>query len=246
MTTTKHDQESGLERLRFFPRQVVRADDLNSAHDYHREKLRRHNRFLHGWGVVCGCDVRPAPRQGKPWLLQICPGYLITPQYDEVLIGSEALFDVASCLIESTDPCAFSRPCPPITRRPRPVKKLYLSVRYVECETRPTQVAPAGCTCDEADCEYARVRDAYEFCCLESLPGTHGARPYGCSSLCKGSDILACPGCPDDPWVVLATITLPSVGTEPLAGIDVATDRRRLYSTAMLQEMAFCACGDRT
>src|SRR5215467_13182077 len=86
--------EIGLERVRFFPRQLIGAEDLRLEQEYFRQKLRRHNRFLHGWGVVCGCEVKPAPTAEKPWRVRICPGYVLTPQGDEVMIGSEALFDL--------------------------------------------------------------------------------------------------------------------------------------------------------
>ena len=41
---------SGLEHVQFFPRQVIGAEDLTLEHDYLAERMRRHNRFLHGWG----------------------------------------------------------------------------------------------------------------------------------------------------------------------------------------------------
>ena len=51
----------GLERTRFFARQLVTPDDLTQDQIYFREKHRRHNRMLHGWGIVCGaCVLRAA------------------------------------------------------------------------------------------------------------------------------------------------------------------------------------------
>src|SRR3954454_17258784 len=107
----------GGERVRFFPRQLLAADDLEAEQHYHRQRLREHNRYLHGWGVVCGCDVQPAPVTGKPWQVRICPGYVLAPQGDAISIRHEVLFDVSSSLVQSGDPCAFSRPCPPLAWR---------------------------------------------------------------------------------------------------------------------------------
>jgi hypothetical protein len=45
------------ERSRFFTGQLLTADDLQREQDYHRDKARLHNRFLHGWGVVAGLRV---------------------------------------------------------------------------------------------------------------------------------------------------------------------------------------------
>ena len=47
------------ERSRFFTGQVLTADDLQREQDYHRDKARLHNRFLHGWETK---GVRPLNR----------------------------------------------------------------------------------------------------------------------------------------------------------------------------------------
>jgi hypothetical protein len=251
----------GLERVRFFPRQILGADDLNAEQRYFREKQRRHNRYLHGWGVVCGCEVKPSPTKAKPFQVVICPGYVITPQGDEILIGCPALFDLATCMVSSDDPCALSVPCPPVTSSTPMRSLIYLTVCYRDCVTRPVRVVPAGCSCDEAECDYSRIRDAYEFSCLSQKPAA-AAGPT-CQQLCDGV-ILPCPPCPQDNCVVLATIRLetkfmpsPAITDEALAAqyltaqnspmtIDNLTDRRLLYSTANLQTMALCNCGKKT
>jgi hypothetical protein len=241
-TTTEHTGNGTVERLRFFPRQLISADDLNEEQAYHRAKLREHNRFLHGWGVVCGCDVRAAPEADKPWRVRICPGYLLTPQGESVWIRKEALLDLATCFLQSKDPCAFAQPCPPITRRTLKNNLVYLAVRYSECTTRPVRVAPTGCSCDETECEYSRVVDSYEFCCLHELPGTHTTLEDECEKLFEVGNLIPCPDCPDDPWVVIATITLPESSSVEIADTDIDPlgDRRVLYSTATLQQMAAC------
>ena len=251
----------GLERVRFFPRQLLGADDLNAEQHYFREKQRRHNRYLHGWGVVCGAHVRPAPTATKPYQVMICPGYVITPQGDEIMIGAPALYDLATCMVSSDDPCAFARPCPPVTASTPMRSVIYLSICYKECEVRPVRVSPGGCNCDDVACDYSRIRDAYEFSCLDCPPQVHG---YNCAELCRGG-IMPCPPCPPSNCVVLATIRirghtpsqLPAGSdvyqvnsgyevnpyTAPMV-IDNLTDRKLLYSTAMLQTMAMCQCGD--
>jgi hypothetical protein len=234
--------EGGLERVRFFPGQVLTADDMSQNNEWARKKLRRHNRFLHGWGIVCGCDVRPPTTGDKPWEVHICPGYILTPQGDEIYIASEARFDVAACLLESDDPCAYARPCPPLARRIDPQRRiLYLGVRYDECDAHPVRVAPVGCGCDDARCENARTREGYEFACLDRRPD--GLPTYGCEHLCAG-DVLHCVDCPDDPWVLLATIRIPESEDAPLTARHISLEGRPLlYSTRMLHEMAICACG---
>ena len=58
MTSTLARGHDGLERTRYYAGQLVGPDDLTEDQRYFRERLRRHNRLLHGWGVVCGARVR--------------------------------------------------------------------------------------------------------------------------------------------------------------------------------------------
>jgi hypothetical protein len=229
------------ERVRFFPRQLLTAEDLEAEQHYHRQRLRDHNRYLHGWGVVCGCDVQPGPAGSSPWEVRICPGYVLTPEGDEIRIDAPLSFDVASCVLSSEDPCAFSRPCPPIGRTVRQTGKVYLAVRHVDCQSRPVRIAPAGCSCDDAQCEYSRVRDGYELCCLATMPASHSGPRPGCEALFEPHGVLPCPAPAIEPWVVLATITLPAAETAPITQIDLETDRRLLYPAWMLERMARCA-----
>ena len=48
---------SQLERARFFAGKLLTAADLEQEQDYLLARFRRHNRFLHGWGVVAGLAV---------------------------------------------------------------------------------------------------------------------------------------------------------------------------------------------
>ena len=50
-----------------------------------------------------GCDVQPVEDPKTPWRLRICPGYILTPQGDEIWIPTEALFDLSTCLTTSAD-----------------------------------------------------------------------------------------------------------------------------------------------
>jgi hypothetical protein len=241
MTTTAALPGTGLPRVRFFPRQLLTADDLTTEQDYFRQKLRNHNRFLHGWGVVCGCDVVADPVPSKLWQVRISPGYVLTPQGDEVLIGEDALFDLMTCGVVSEDPCAFAKPCPPSSRAALTGKTVWVAVRASECDSRPVRVSSAGCGCeDDATCEYSRALDAYEFACLTELPPTHPPAAVGCTLLKSGKGVFPCPAETADPWVVLAAVTLPAQTTTRVKNVRVLRDRRNLYSTASLQELAFC------
>jgi hypothetical protein len=114
---------------------------MMAEQQYFRQKLRRHNRFLHGWGVVCGMRVTAAPDVQKkmPWRVKIDAGYALGPYGDEIYLAEPYCFDLATCQELVPDPCEPGEP-------PRPVRpksgKLYVAIRYVECESRPVRVHP--------------------------------------------------------------------------------------------------------
>src|SRR5262245_17339354 len=87
-----------LERPRFFPRQLIAPSDLTQGLDYFLDKLRRHNRLLHGWGVVCGAKVCPVycKKSGnpEPWKVKVSPGYILGPYGDEIVIDHDCPIDL--------------------------------------------------------------------------------------------------------------------------------------------------------
>jgi hypothetical protein len=94
-------------RPRFFDRQQLSAADLNAAIEYVRTRQRRHNRFVIGWGVVCGADVLPV--DGVPWSVTVGEGYVLTPSGEEIYIPAGApAFDVcqaARACLNLPGPC---------------------------------------------------------------------------------------------------------------------------------------------
>jgi hypothetical protein len=114
---------------------------------------------------------------------------------------------------------------------------MYLAVRYAECQTRPVRVMPAGCGCDEAECEYSRIRDSFALKVLTELPSTYNPMPdTGVESAVYCTDQADyrrhCPPCPDDPWVILAAIALNANGELGEESIDCVAYRRYVVSFA--------------
>jgi hypothetical protein len=50
-----------LRRLNYFFGQMLNVQDFQTEQNFFREKLKLHNRCLHGYGVVCGLSVEPVP-----------------------------------------------------------------------------------------------------------------------------------------------------------------------------------------
>jgi|1186.fasta_scaffold231615_2 hypothetical protein len=199
-----------LERTRFFPRQLVGADDLTQDQLYFREKLRRHNRLLHGWGIVCGAGVTPDGCKAV-----VSPGYILGPYGDEILIDQETSIDVCKQdSVTSLDCGDVDVWCgdPP---RVKEGETVYLAVRYVERAARPVRVPGCGCGCDESECEYSRTRDGFELKVLAELPDsyteplTDANKLEAAWSCVAGSAARAsCPDCPSDPWVILCDLKI--------------------------------------
>jgi hypothetical protein len=250
-----------LERMRYFPRQLLTADDMRVEQEYVREKLRRHNRYLHGWGVVCGCTIESVP-EARTWQVRVCPGYVVGPQGDEISIDECVDVDLQT---GSRDPsCTVRWPCPPLgTAAPddRGIVTVYIAVRYAECFSRPVRVHPAGCGCDESGCEYSRTRESFEIKVLGELPQSHIDARKDDDEWCNTirttpAEQLArqhlfpvppCPECVKDPWVVLGTVRFPTTSSpaaataSPGGGLTIDyRDRRVLLSSQRLQVAAIC------
>lgn len=219
---------ASLERTRFFPRQLVTPEDLTQDQIYFRDKARRHNRLLHGWGVVCGVRVKPAAdeqRRPVPWKLAIEPGYVLGPYGDEILIDRCVCLDIRTSGIDGTDLDCVDEGADPWCSDVRverdPKTPLYVAVRYAECKSRPVRSQGAGCGCDDSLCEYSRIRDSYVIAVLDKLPSGHDPMPpsdwwsaiwaaiFGCTKDRHTKDWVPrpCPLCPEEPWVVLADVT---------------------------------------
>jgi hypothetical protein len=220
-----------IERPRFFPRQLITPDDLTLGQDYFRHKIRRLNRYLHGWGVVCGTRVEPAK---QAWKVIIHKGYILGPYGDEIVIERDLCFDVRTRCFADSGGDACDEIADPLGSNQtldsrRGGTPYYVAVRYKEMPSRPVRVQPVGCGCDDTSCEYSRWRDGYEICMLDQCPASMGTPP-DLSAITTPQGIPDCPPCPTDPWVVLAQVTTDDQGT--VTKVDNCFCRRMVVSLA--------------
>lgn len=252
MSAQCHSALHTLERVRYFPRQLITADDMTLEQEYFRQKARRHNRFLHGWGVVCGLGVEAAPVEGRPWQVRVCPGFAVSPQGDDIPVPEPVSFDLATGQC-GNEPCQ-PWPCPPtpagnLSGNGREAPPVYLAIRHAECDSRPVRVHPLGCGCDESLCEYSRIRDDFELKVLCEMPHSHiqaAAEDVQWVNQMNAwlqerngpMPVPPCAGCPEDPWVLLARIRLPKQGEQIKAGDIDYLGRRVLLSARSIQLLA--------
>jgi hypothetical protein len=121
-----------LKRPSFFSGQLLDAATLAAEQDYHREKLRRHNRALLGYGVVSGLAVRvEATADAGGCRVLVEPGYAIDRNGEEIPL-----------------------PCEVTLAPPAQGNSAFVTLRFWEhaCSLAPTSRRGSGTPCVEEAC----------------------------------------------------------------------------------------------
>jgi hypothetical protein len=82
-------------RPRFFAGQLLTEDDLNRLDRYIVDKNKLHNRYLHGWGVVCGLEVFCHPCEGQ---VTVTSGYALSPCGDDIVLCADDVVNVCDLI----------------------------------------------------------------------------------------------------------------------------------------------------
>ena len=234
-------EAGGLARTRFFQGQLVMPDDLTQDQIYFRDKHLRHNRMLHGWGVVCGARVMK--HATEKCVVTIEPGYILGPYGHEIVINSEVEVDICKEGIDgnAVSPCSGAPDpwCADI-RVNRPAgQPLYIAIAFSECESRPVRAQGHGCGCGESECEYSRIQDSFAIKVLTSLPSSYSdpmpvpnlMSAFRCATDANRNALArACPPCPPEPWVILADVVMADDGS--IKDVDCFAHRRYVASFA--------------
>lgn len=242
-----------LERPRWFAGQLVGPADLEALQQWVITKARRHNRLVHGWGVVCGLAVTPmvSPDTGadEPWTVTVGAGSALSGCGDDISVAGRVRIDIRQPKPSGSDACTppVDPWCAPVRQRRDPERTYYLAIRYAEELRRPVRGSSCGCGCEEDPCEYSRVAETYALAVLDELPecyevvkrGRGGGKTrvsgFACTPEIEESGTRSCPNC-CSPWVVLADLVVDAAGA---VQIDQRSHRRFVASLA---EMAF-TCG---
>ncbi len=166
------------------------AADLRLDQSYRLQRLRRHLRFVHGWGIVCGLNVVSANDPLHPWSLFLCPGYGVGPCGDEILVPERFRFDLRDYLWTM-----------PIGRIPTQV---WIAVEADEIPVAFEPLPPRGCECGDPRYLPSRLRDSFRIALYWTLPFTRPTLFDPCSGATP-----PCPDCPSACGLIVARITLP-------------------------------------
>jgi hypothetical protein len=111
---------SGAKRVRYFTGQVLGVSEFQTEQQYFRDRLRRHNRFLHGPGVVTGFEVSVSEEGGASSIV-VSPGYGISAEGEELLLTQPLELKIEGQMSPQ-----------------------YVTLRYAEVETDPVPTTDLG------------------------------------------------------------------------------------------------------
>jgi hypothetical protein len=161
-----------VERPRFYCGQLLGEDDLTALVDWTRARLRR-ARYRHGWGIVCGLNVRCDP--DNPTGVILGEGYAVDCCGEDVVVCKDTPIDLADACQdeECLDPwrerareAAYDENqegCVDLSGLLVGAAAVDLYLHYYEQGTHP-ESALGGCGCGQgSSCEFSRTRETYRW-----------------------------------------------------------------------------------
>ena len=145
-------------RNHYFTGKLLVERDFVDEQNYFIGKDRRHNKYLHGWGTVCGLKVKqhPNPACRNQYVL-VEPGVAVDCCGREILVENETTVDFRLLFLEewrrlhgpAADPDDFEH-------------ILQICLRYVECPTEDVPALFDDCNCDETGSQPNRILETFE------------------------------------------------------------------------------------
>jgi hypothetical protein len=260
---------------------LLEPGSLALENRYHTLRANTHNIRLHDFGTVCGLRVEkhPSPQCVNTYAilrpgiaLDCCGREIVVPESLFVPLEDGAVSGWCGASMGSTSATASAPAIASgdVTPEARAISRLYIYLRYAQCDTDPipTYVRACGCCapCEHGDCTPSVTREGYEVL-VSSKPPVAWRNPVG-AAFCEWLDVkLSGPGTnPRGEALYKQTLTdvLCDVITEPcadvcsvagealllatctfnadktLTGIDNVTDRRLVISTGAIVEALAC------
>jgi hypothetical protein len=153
-------------RNTWFDGKVITAADFVTEQDYFLTMHHRHDRLLHGWGVVCGLRVRAHPTPAcRPQYVVIEPGSALDCCGREVRIDQPTLFDFRAAFI-----AAWRAANGPHAQPDKAAHRLEIVLRYQECPAEPVPVLFEGCAPAGQSCLPNRVVEGFDVGVLLDRP----------------------------------------------------------------------------
>ena len=146
----------GTIRPNYFSGKLLTAEDLKLEQDYFLDKIRLHNRCLHGYGVVCGLGI--AVGDGASPVVRIEPGCAID--------GFGNLIEVAETVEARLNPRVAQN-------------AYYILLRYKECPSDEVPALLEPCQSGSETTQPNRIRETFEIYFEEHNPIAKRQRQAG-------------------------------------------------------------------
>lgn len=132
-------------RPRFFAGQLLTEQDLNRLDHYMVEKSKLHNRYLVGWGVVCGLEVLCDQCEER---VRVTPGYALSPCGEDIIVCKPDYVDICALI----DRCrkADALDCRPYAGKDgcdEVEEEWVLAIRYMEAPARGMTALTGASSC---------------------------------------------------------------------------------------------------
>lgn len=187
-----------LDRPRYFAGQLLTEAELNSEQAYLLGKNRLHNRYLHGYGIVCGLQVSCHDCDG--WVT-VHSGYALDACGNDIIVCDAQDFDLIKAIRSCRETYRQERECDPWREpnrnRCQDVEEDWcITLRYREKEGKPTT---ALTTCSPSSCGCGRPGHARNCGCSGTSTGASSgktssqmmlARPAAPIGACEPSRII--------------------------------------------------------
>src|ERR1041385_7535280 len=142
---------AGLEclcRPRYFAGQLLTDQTLTELDRYIVEKNKLHNRYLHGWGVVCGLEVVCAPCDK----VTVRAGYALSPCGEDIIVCKDVTVPVCELIQKCKDKERREQECEPYPPAADPQcvnreEEWVLAIVYNEKSSRGITALKAGSGC---------------------------------------------------------------------------------------------------
>jgi Collagen triple helix repeat (20 copies) len=256
------------ERLHYFTGQFLTQRDFQDEQNYSIGKHRQHNRYLHGYGTVCGLKVVQHPNPDcRDRFVILEPGFALDCCGREILVREQIYIDVIKYFAtKNIDLNSI---------KPEDGNHLVFSLCYNECKTEFVPALYSECGCDEMGSDANRIYEGFEveLQLVKELPrsphsepvdvslGAETPPPYGGVSVLEVTEescseivwraLDGCPDCPEDPCVPLAVVEdyIKNYQNNDKAIADAKIDNRKVRplvtSTETLRQLVMCTLESR-
>lgn len=212
---------TAFERNNYFYGKLMTVRDFELEQSYFVEKRKLLNRYLHGWGAVCGLEIVP---HECPEMVVLKPGIALDCYGNEIIVPGEVEINLAS----------------KDENIPEGGKTVYVCIKYLECDVEPVPVLVSECSCDDTASKSSIKRETFEYEILQNEPEKPDLMEIPdqpCKKIMQQlieESLDPCATCGDDGCVVLAEVKFTADTPVPASDIDNISYRRIVLSNEKL------------